>query len=274
MQQQPEPLIRQQQQVFPDGYTHIYNCEQSAAVAMNFMVLKLRAGQQESLTTTLESACLLMTGEVVFKYDKTTYGAFRTSYFNEDPIVMHTPAAMPTSVTALTDCELLLIQTENQQQFAPTVFDKISMLESERRGQGLLDDVSTRIVRTVFDKRNRPESNLVVGEIITFSGHWSSCPPHTHPQPEIYHYRFSEPQGFAIAEDGDDILRIKHNDTLIITDQKPHAHATAPGYALYTLWFIRHLPGLPYIQPDFNADHAWAKDLAANKRVWQPVAIT
>jgi 5-dehydro-2-deoxygluconokinase len=165
----------------------------------------------------------------------------------------------------------MVMQTENEKDFEPKVFDKTNMLESERRGKGLLNDVSYRIVRTVFDKRNRPESNLVVGEIITFSGHWSSCPSHFHEQPEIYYYRFSEPQGFAIGEDGEKIKRIKQNDTMVILDEKEHSHSTSPGYALYTLWFIRHLKNKPYIVPTFKSEHEWARHPSANQRVWRPL---
>jgi 5-dehydro-2-deoxygluconokinase len=143
------------------------------------------------------------------------------------------------------------------------------MLELDHRGKGLLDDTSYRIVRTVFDKRNRPESNLVVGEIITFQGRWSSYPPHYHAQPEIYHYRFSEPQGFAFGENGQKVLRIEHNDTYQIVDGQEHAHCTAPGYALYTLWFIRHLQNDPYLTPTFRSEHEWTRESQSTHRVWK-----
>lgn len=237
---------------------------------MNFTVLRLHPNQEYEVMLGMESAYLLMSGEVDFEFDGEQYCAFRTSYFDENPIVLHLSAYDTATIKARTECELLVMETDNSQRFLPMIFDEKNMLESERRGQGLLNDVSYRIVRTVFDKRNRPDSNLVVGEIITFSGHWSSCPPHTHPQPEVYYYRFSEPQGFGIGENGDNILRIRHNDTLVILDNKEHAHSCAPGYALYTLWFIKHLEDNPYLQPTFKKEHAWAKNKAANLRVWQP----
>ncbi len=263
------PLIKTPQG-FPMGETSLVTMDDAYQTGMNFKVIKLNQGERYELTAPLENAALLMTGAVSFQWGDNSQEVKRRSYFDEDPFVLHTPRDLKSAVVALTDCEILLMQTENDVIFSPTLFDSETMFESERRGRGLLDDASYRIVRTVFDKRNRPESNLVVGEIITFQGHWSSCPPHYHPQPEIYHYRFSEPQGFAFAEDGDDALKVYHNDTLVILDNKTHAHATAPGYALYTLWFIRHLKDNPYIMPDFKKEHDWTRFDTANQRVWQP----
>jgi 5-dehydro-2-deoxygluconokinase len=142
-------------------------------------------------------------------------------------------------------------------------------LEIDHRGKDLLENTSYRVVRTVFDKRNRPKANLVVGEIVTFQGRWSSYPSHYHAQPEIYHYRFSEPQGYALGENGENILRIEHNDTYQIAEGQTHAHCTAPGYTLYTLWFIRHLVNNPYLIPTFKPEHAWTRESSANKRVWK-----
>ncbi|MFZ9035672.1 MAG: 5-deoxy-glucuronate isomerase [Francisellaceae bacterium] len=268
MQKQNSPLIKHRS-AYDYGYNAIVDA--SWQTAMNFGVLRLKQGQIYEIGSGLERAFLLMSGHVIFSVDRLEYDAFRSSYFNENPMVLHLSAVDSAVIRAKTDCELMVMETENDRRFSPLVFDQTNMLESERRGKGLLDDVSYRIVRTVFDKRNRPESNLVVGEIITFSGHWSSCPPHYHRQPEIYYYRFSEPQGFGIGEDGEDIKRIEHNDTMVIVDEKTHAHSTAPGYALYTLWFIRHLPDDPYHMPSFKFEHDWTRHLEANRRVWRPL---
>ena len=254
---------------FPDGLTKITTIgEPHDDTGMDFNCLKLRKGEKLDLTSQLESAYLLMTGRVIFHYDTTSKQVERTDYFSEDTIVLHTCTNTKVQIEALTDAELLIIQTENQTRFKPILFEKHNLLESDHRGKGLLNDTSYRIVRTAFDKRNRPESNLVVGEIITFQGSWSSYPPHYHAQPEIYHYRFSEPQGFAFGESGEEVIKIRQYDTYKITKKQTHSHCTAPGYALYTLWFIRHLPDDPYHVPVFCEEHAWTRTKATNKRVW------
>ncbi|MCL1127316.1 5-deoxy-glucuronate isomerase [Shewanella surugensis] len=255
---------------FQFGYNHITEIgKEKLPTGMTFGVIKLRAGESYNLTSDLESAYLLMTGRIRFSYDDQQYDAERTCYYSEVPIVLHCTPNTVAKVDAKTHCEIMVIQTANDKRFISQVFDASNMLESDKRGKGLLGDSSYRLVRTVFDKRNRKESNLVVGEIITFPGHWSSSPSHTHPHPEIYHYRFSEPQGYGIGENGEDIIRIRHYDTMIITDDVEHAHSTAPGYCLYTLWFIRHLSGNPYIVPTFKPEHSWAKEESANARVWK-----
>ncbi|TAK71908.1 MAG: 5-dehydro-2-deoxygluconokinase [Gammaproteobacteria bacterium] len=254
-------------QGFKEGLNPIIDMKKTTD--MNFSCLKLRMGERYDLTSHLESAYLLMTGKVIFNYANQSYLAERCGYFEQDPIVLHCSANTIASVQALTDCEILITQTENDRHFSSMIFDQHNLLESDHRGKGLLEDTSYRIVRTVFDKRNRPESNLVVGEIITFQGSWSSYPPHYHAHEEIYHYRFSEPQGFAFGENGKEALKIHHNDTYHIKNGQEHAHCTAPGYALYTLWVIRHLPDQPYYLPTFRPEHEWTRHVAANRRVWR-----
>ena len=59
-----------------------------------------------------------------------------------------------------------------------------------------------------------------MGEVVTAPGGWSSYPPHHHEQPEIYHYRFTEPQGYGHAECGDDVFKVRQYDTYKIVDEK------------------------------------------------------
>lgn len=254
---------------FNQGCNYIVTMNPSAKDSMSFSSLKLAAGEKYSFNDHYEFAALLMTGKVVFHYGNESQQVYRYDYFVQEPIVLHCSSGEIASVEALTDCEILLIQTENNTSFAPLLFDKSNLLELDNRGKDILNDSSHRIVRTVFDKRNRPESNLVVGEIITFQGRWSSYPSHYHDQPEIYHYRFSEPQGYAFGENGKEVLRIEHYDTYQIAPGQSHAHCTAPGYALYTLWFIRHLTGNPYGTPTFLKEHEWTRTTKANNRVWK-----
>ena len=133
-------------------------------------------------------------------------------------------------------------------------------------------ETSTRIVRTVFDYANRPESNLVIGEVIGVPGKWSSYPPHHHPQPEIYHYRFLPSQGFGLTAIGETPYLIKDKDTILIREGEVHPQVTAPGYAMWYLWIIRHLDGKPYgpatNTPIFVEEHKWVSGDENN--IWNP----
>ena len=112
---------------------------------------------------------------------------------------------------------------------------------------------------------------LLVGETFNSPGNWSSYPPHHHPQPEIYHYRFTEPQGFGHAELGDTVLKVRQFDSVKIFDGNDHAQCAAPGYGMYYSWVIRHLPGNPYTVPEFTEEHRWTMEEGA--RFWRPAGI-
>jgi 5-dehydro-2-deoxygluconokinase len=253
---------------FSDGVNAIVSMHESFT-RMNFSSLKLNKGETYQFTQQYEFAALLMSGKVLFNYAGYKKEVNRADYFSQNPYVLHSCKGQQCFVTAMTDSELLLIETDNDQLFEPILFDESNMVEADDRGRGILEDTSYRLVRTVFDKRNRPKSNLVVGEIITLQGRWSSYPSHYHDQPEIYHYRFSEPQGYAFGENGKKVLRIEHYDTYQIEKDQTHAHCTAPGYALYTLWFIRHLENNPYGTPTFIKEHEWTRNTHANIRAFK-----
>ena len=97
----------------------------------------------------------------------------------------------------------------------------------------------------------------MLGEVVTFPGGWSSYPPHHHAQPEIYHYRFTAPQGFGHAELGERVMKVRPYDTIKIPAGLDHAQCAAPGYGMYYSWVIRHLAGDRYTVPEFTEEHAW-----------------
>ncbi len=236
---------------------------------IGFSILKLKAGKSEDLTEAgLETACLLLAGQVVFRCDTAVRTVERRSLFNENPFAVHCPYGISLHIEAKTDCELAVCRLENSKLFPPLFYDSDNMMESENRGQGLLDGTVHRIVRTIFDYRNCPDGNLVLGEVINFPGRWSSYPPHHHEQPEIYHYRFTKPQGYGHAELGETVYKIRPNDTLIIRGNLDHPQVAAPGYGMYYIWVIRHLPKKPYKVPVFTEEHHWANDPNAN--YWKP----
>lgn len=277
-------LLLHHPQGFAVGLTSITSIgEASDDTGIHFAILNLRAGEEWTITEGLETAILLLKGKVVFHCEGKQSQAERRSIFDEDPYAMHVDASTSLSIIAITDCELALSQVANEVHFESRFFDPNNLLLSEQRGKGLLNDTAYRIVRTLFDKRNRPEANLVLGEVITFPGRWSSYPPHHHPQPEIYHYRFTEPQGFGFGETGDldrnpkddqQVVKIRQYDTLKVLYNLDHAQVAAPGYGMYYIWVIRHLKNNPYTVPEFTKEHSWTQAESANKRVWHPLEGT
>lgn len=264
-----EFLIRHPQG-FAFGFTPITQIgEKSHDTGIDFGILKLRPGEEKPLQSHLESAYLLIQGECLFSHDDQTKIVKRQSCFDDHPAAIHFAANHSGSIKALTDCEFAVFAVANTQDFATQIFDGDNLLENEKRGAGLLDNTACRLVRTIFDMRNRPQAKLVLGEVVTAPGRWSSYPPHHHPQPEIYHYRFTEPHGYGHAECGDEMFKVRQFDTYKILHNHDHAQAAAPGYGMYYIWVIRHLDQQPYTYPTFIEDHRWTKSADANRRVWK-----
>ena len=47
-----------------------------------------------------------------------------------------------------------------------------------------------------------------------------------------------------------------------------HAQVSAPGYGMYYIWVVRHLPGNRYTGFRFTEEHQWVLDPA--HQGWQP----
>jgi 5-deoxy-glucuronate isomerase len=251
------------------GQTAITRLDDHVAdTGIAFGVLRLHEAEQHAMDPALEGAALLLSGAVRFVGDGKPVAAERSSLFDDDPVCLHCAAGAAARVEATADCELAIFGVRNAARFATRVFDRQSMVETERRGKGALEDTAYRIVRTIFDGRNRSEARLVLGEVVNLPGRWSSYPPHHHPQPEIYHYRFTAPQGYGHAELGETVLKVRHGDTLKILDGRDHPQVAAPGYGMYYIWAIRHLPDAPYTTPEFAEAHRWAN--APKACGWKP----
>jgi 5-deoxy-glucuronate isomerase len=251
---------------YPAGHTVITTTEDASGVALS--VLKLAAGEWAALTVMRETAWLLLAGELKVQVAGRDETFVRRSLFDDAPVAVHVSAGAAVRLQALDTVELLQCETANTRAFSATLYQAADT-KDEHRGQGKLRDTAYRLVRTVFDGKNAPrEAELVLGEVVNMPGRWSSYPPHHHPQPELYHYRFSDPRGYGHAELGEDVLRVRHCDTVRILQGVDHPQCAAPGYAMYYAWVIRHLPGQPYVGPEFNPDHTWTFEDGA--KVWWP----
>jgi 5-deoxy-glucuronate isomerase len=240
--------------------------EESTGIGL--AVLKLAAGEPHGGIVACETAWLLMSGRVRGTVGGVAFDFRRASLFDESASALHVPAGARVAIEALTDAELTIYRCANTRPFAARAFSPAEV-PNEHRGAGQVRDRCLRFVRTIFDRRNSPAAvELVLGEVVTLPGGWSSYPPHHHAQPEIYHYRFTEPQGYGHAELGDTVVKVRQYDTIRIPAGHDHAQCAAPGYGMYYSWVIRHLPDNPYVVPEFTAEHAWT--MARDARCWWP----
>lgn len=255
------------------GYHPIFgesgiNAGDGFAAQMDFGVVRLAPGEILSETSAKETAWVLLNGDVEFLYAEERVAVHRSSIFDEPPTALHLGAATAVKITARTQgAEFAVVRTSNDRKFAPRLFQPHD-LSPEYRGAGLVQNACLRNVRLIFDRTTRPEANLVLGEVVNYPGRWSSYPPHHHDQAEIYHYRFTDPRGYGHAELGDDVVKVRDGDTIFIPSGLDHAQVSAPGYGMYYLWMIRHLPGNPYTGFTFSEEHTWTLNPA--RQGWMP----
>jgi 5-deoxy-glucuronate isomerase len=96
---------------------------------------------------------------------------------------------------------------------------------------------------------DRPADSLLVVEVITPGGHWSSYPPHKHDRDampdesfleETYYYRVAPAHGFGLQRvytaDGalDESFAVRDRDTVLVP-RGYHTVSAPPGYDLYYL---------------------------------------
>ena len=242
------------------GYIHITDENDPVEnTMMDFGILKLEKGKKYEDSVEKERAFLLMNGHISFSFEGKEEESKRDSLFDEGPTCLHVSKDVKVTISSLTDCELAVISTTNKNAFSSEYYTSQDV-ENEHRGKGTMQETSTRIVRTIFDKSNSPLANLVLGEVVNYPGKWSSYPPHHHSQPEIYHYRFLPKEGFGLALLGEEAYKIENGDTLKILEDRVHPQVSAPGYAMYYIWAIRHLEGNPYIKPIFVPEHMWVME--------------
>ena len=127
---------------------------------------------------------------------------------------------------------------------APARVLPASAVVAETRGHGAHE----RTVNAILMGDEAAES-LLVCEVLTPPGHWSSYPPHKHDRDampeesfleETYYFRIEPPQGFGLqrvyTEDGtlDETLTVRDRDTVLVP-RGYHTVSAPPGYAVHYL---------------------------------------
>jgi 5-deoxy-glucuronate isomerase len=118
-------------------------------------------------------------------------------------------------------------------------------IELTPRGRG----TNTRHVNNIAMEGRDVADSLLVTEVFTPAGHWSSYPSHRHDEDdfprmtyleETYYHRLNPPQGFAVqrvyTEDGslDETMAVRNHDVTLVP--RGHHPVGAPyGYDLYYL---------------------------------------
>jgi 5-deoxy-glucuronate isomerase len=110
---------------------------------------------------------------------------------------------------------------------------------------------SDRTERTIHNilMEDRPAESLLVTEVLTPAGNWSSYPPHKHDTEDLpretyleetYYHRTARPEGFAVqliyTDDRslDEAIQVRDGDVVLVP-RGYHPVAAGPGYDLYYL---------------------------------------
>jgi 5-deoxy-glucuronate isomerase len=135
----------------------------------------------------------------------------------------------------------------------------------ETRGVG----TNTRYVRNILPDSSIMAESLLVVEVVTPGGHWSSYPPHKHDRDalpeeslleETYYHRLTPSQGFAFqriyTDDRslDEALVVRDGDVVLVP-RGYHPVGAAHGYDLYYLNVMAG-PSRRWVFTN-DPDHAW-----------------
>src|SRR5206468_4085109 len=114
----------------------------------------------------------------------------------------------------------------------------------EVRGSGATERTIHHILM-----EDQPASSLLVTEVLTPAGHWSSYPPHKHDTDdppnesyleETYYFRMKDPRGFALqrvytSDRSLDESLVARDGDVVLVPRGYHTVSAAPGYDLYYL---------------------------------------
>jgi len=234
---------------------------------VGFRVITLEPGERttggdegrEACLIVLSGRCDVEAGGQAFK----DIGGRMSVFEDASPAAVYAPAGARYVVTARTPLELA-IGTAPGEGGGEARLIPAAAITREVRGEG----TNTRYVRNILPETERADS-LLIAEVITPGGNWSSYPPHKHDRlappeesslEEIYYHRLNPAQGFAFqrvyTDDRtlDETLCVEDGDVVLVP-RGYHPVGAPHGYDLYYLNIMAG-PKRTWI---FNNDpaHAW-----------------
>jgi 5-deoxy-glucuronate isomerase len=214
---------------------------------VGFDVYSLRRGHAIQQTTGEREVCaVLLAGraDVTAGAKRWDGVGARESVFAGLPDSIYAPAHSRIEIVAVTEiCEVALCWAPAQGGPEPTLISA-SEIRPFKRGSGQTE----RTIHNIL-MEDRPAESLLVTEVLTPGGNWSSYPPHKHDTDDVpresyleetYYHRTARPEGFAIqlvyTDDRtlDEAIQVHDGDAVLVR-RGYHPVAAAPGYDLYYL---------------------------------------
>lgn len=237
---------------------------------ISLRVIHLEQGQRHVVSQPEEEIALVMLGgKAKIRAGGQQWDSLggRANVFSGMPHTLYLPAGTgEIEIEALTSpCEVAACGARANRKF-PAALIEPSEVEIEIRGGGNATRQINHIIKPSF-----PADRLLIVEVYTPSGNWSSYPPHKHDVhnppgevdlDEIYYYKISQPEGFAIqrlyTRDGrrNDTFTIRDNEVLLIPDGY-HPVVAAHGYDCY---YLNVLAGSARsMAASDDPDYAWVR---------------
>lgn len=240
---------------------------QAAWEWMSFFVRRLQPGDVYRTNTEREEAAfVILGGKCVADWGQGPRSlGKRKDVFDGFPYTLYLSTQTEVSFVAETTCEIAECRVPSNARLESRLITP-SDVASSLRGGGNASRQIVDVLTPMF-----PADKLVVIEVYTPGGNWSSYPPHkhdTHNPPsevdldEIYYFRLRQPGGFAFqhlytAENGDErILKARDGDVVLVRNGY-HTVVAGPGCDVYYLNFLAGSSRAMAVTDD--PQHAWIR---------------
>ncbi len=230
------------------GKIHDITPETAGWTYVGYQVFRLRPGELagEALGSN-EAIIVMIEGKANIKAAGQEFGELgeRMDVFDRTPPhSLYVPNDSEWSAEATTECEFGVCLAPGKGNYPARRLGPEG-IQLEPRGK----DTNTRYINNIAMEHRDVADSLLVTEVYTPQGHWSSYPPHRHDVDdypnityleETYYHRLSPSQGYAHqrvwTEDGslDETLSVGNREVSLVP--KGHHPCAAPyGYDLYYL---------------------------------------
>ena len=219
--------------------------EQAGWRYLSFGVERLRAGERfERDTGGEEVAIVLLAGRVRARVDgdDCELGP-RAGVFESLPWTLYVPRDSQLALEAVDASELAVSSAPVEQRLDP-VLQRPEDVDLEIRGAGNATRQINNMIQPGF-----PAERLLVVEVLTPAGSWSSYPPHKHDEErppeevrleEVYYYRAPAREAFGVQrlytrDERLDVTETVRDGDLLLVPFGYHPFCAAPGYDFYYL---------------------------------------
>lgn len=215
--------------------------------SISLRMIRLGAGQTHRVSLPEEELTLVsLAGRARVSAGADRWDDFggRESVFSGMPHALYLPVGLDSvEIEALTETTEVAVCGARAEETFPARLIEPKDVEVEVRGGGNATRQINHILKPEF-----PAHRILVVEVYTPAGNWSSYPPHKHDVhdpphevdlDEIYFYKISKPEGFAIQRvyntaGRDETLTVRDNEAVLIPDGY-HPVVAAHGYDCYYL---------------------------------------